>query len=824
MPDGDNQSARQPARAANPLRYTVTEVEPAPAPAICPECGAVVTGDGLESHLRTAHRVYEYRGERRPYAETLAVLVNALIGERPDPAAWRTLAAIAREEQGGRADFFLAATVGRLLARITPERRPAVADSLGRLLATHGSAHLAAALASDNELVARLLALSVVAHMAPPLDPVLLQPLGGLLLDHRLPADLQLDAVAAVLRGTNDEALAIDLLQKLTSGLGKARSIERLQQLEERVGRLPAIDALAGQLEEQVRMSCPRCSVQLRRPEMVRHLWDEHRLVLDGRRVRDPWSVIDDWLEEYQETRNDELLERCRTVAAKIDAEQGPPRLQRVFLARDVDDPEARESLLAEARERHAALCPSCYAPVPLPREAPVPEPVQRTGRLSWRGYSVEVSERGLLTRLEVTTPTRTIYRGREPDRFLTPRGALLLLAGPWVLLALLCAFAWPEDWGLPWVVGGLLFVALVLGIVSRVVWRYRKPAPGRLVAHAWSLLAPRLNEDGFSADDAAFLAGLARLSPPGRDAELRDGVLPDLLRRTEALVAPGQAAAAQVAALRRLAIEDAVEAGADPVPLVAQQVGRCLQGKLPMRFAEHLLGEWETRWWSAGNLARLRVLACDRAFEAGFEVCNLLDAGETAPALGAVLGCHDPVGLAALRLLWSLRPTRPWDRCGEATTIFDLASDPDEARRLGQQPDLLLWQEEPKWVISTDGGGRMGPTQIQLTPDGVLLQGVLFRAPPRVFELKHKTLSYELILGEKVFRSPDDLDALALRMERWFRYAFHEFLPRLSEVRGWKPPDRTPLLRAWGAVACPECRRYLLARPGELATRVEEK
>src|SRR5438477_6747945 len=156
MPDGDNQSARQPARAANPLRYTVTEVEPAAAPAVCPECQAVVPGDGLESHLRTAHRVYEFRGERRSYAETLAVLVNALLGANPDPAAWRTLEAIAREEQGARADFFLAATLGRLLARITPERRPAVADTLGRLLAAHGTAHLAAALASDNEPAARL--------------------------------------------------------------------------------------------------------------------------------------------------------------------------------------------------------------------------------------------------------------------------------------------------------------------------------------------------------------------------------------------------------------------------------------------------------------------------------------------------------------------------------------------------------------------------------------------------------------------------------------------------------------------------------------------
>ncbi|HZY84359.1 MAG TPA: hypothetical protein VFE78_05985, partial [Gemmataceae bacterium] len=627
MPDGDNQSPRPPAKVARPLRYRVTEIEPATegAPAICPECQAVVPADALESHLRTVHRIYEFRGVRRTYNETLAVLLNALIGARPDPVAWRTLDAIAREEHGARADFFLAATLGRLLARIAPERRPTLVDSLSRLLAAHGTAHLAAALASDNEPAARLLSLSTVGRMAPPLDHVLLQPLGALLLDRRLPADLQLDAVAVVLRGPDDEALADELLQKLTGGLGKARSIERLQQLEERVGKLPVIDALSGQLEDRLRMSCPRCAVQMRRPEMVRHLWDEHRLVLDGRRVREAWSVIDDWLVEYQESRNDELLERCRVVAAKID-DAAPLRLQRIFLARGVEDPEALESLVEDAKGRHAAVCPSCYAPVPVPREAPVPALVQRTGRLSGRGYSVEVSERGLGTRLEVRTPTKRIYRGRDAGRRLTPRGALLLLAGPWVLAALVCAFAVPADFGPVWVVAPLLAVALALGVVARVVWRQRKPAPGRLVAYAWSLLAPRLNEDGFSPDDAAFLAGLAQLSAEGRYANLREGLLPDLLRRTESLLAAGQVPAAHAAALRRLAIEDSVEAGDDPVPLVAQQVGRCFQGQLPLAFAEHLLGEWETRWWSEGNLARLRVLACDHAFEAGFEVRNLLD------------------------------------------------------------------------------------------------------------------------------------------------------------------------------------------------------
>jgi hypothetical protein len=78
---------------------------------------------------------------------------------------------------------------------------------------------------------------------------------------------------------------ATEFLQTLVSGLGKSRSIERLRQLEQHVGKHPALEALCARLEDRLRMSCPRCQVELRRPKMIRHLWEEHRLVLDGRRA-----------------------------------------------------------------------------------------------------------------------------------------------------------------------------------------------------------------------------------------------------------------------------------------------------------------------------------------------------------------------------------------------------------------------------------------------------------------------------------------------------------------------------------------------------------
>ena len=38
-----------------------------------------------------------------------------------------------------------------------------------------------------------------------------------------------------------------------------------------------------------------------------------------------------------------------------------------------------------------------------------------------------------------------------------------------------------------------------------------------------------------------------------------------------------------------------------------ARQISRCLEGNLPLAVAAQMLEHWEGRWWTVGNLARLR-------------------------------------------------------------------------------------------------------------------------------------------------------------------------------------------------------------------------
>ncbi len=808
MPNGPDPDTRAPARE--------TAAED-----VCPECGAAVPAKLLAAHLLQDHRLYEHRGQRRPLRDTLAAVLREL-GEEPDAVAWSALKALAEAEQPARADAQLATWLGLALARLPSERRRDGVRKLARVVARRKRARrLLAALAADDDPSARRLALALAARLPPPPDAALVKPLLPLLGDPRLPTTAVLAAAAALLKTTGrDDAAAAPVLEALTAGLGRSKSVRRLQRLEKGVGTFPALAEFRRRLEEQVRMRCPRCLLQMRRGEMIEHLWNEHRLVLDGRRVREPWQVIDGWLDRYQREATAELLDSCRVLAARADPENGPSRLRRLLLSRGLGGPEVRRQVLEDVARRRASLCPHCAGAVPVPGEAP--EPVNaRGGRLSARGYRVEVSDRRLVPWLVVEGPGGAFYRGREPGRSWTRNGATLAAVGPFVLLALALAVG-PFEAPLYPVAAAL---AASLAVYLTVLWRWRRPeAPlDRAVDHAWSMLAPRLNADAYSPNSSEFVAALA-LGSTGRGwPAARAATLETAVRRAEKAAGAWGGAAVHLAALQRLVIADAAWLGIDPVPRVADLAAKCFDGALPIAFAEALFRDWEGPFWTRGNLARLRALLCDRAFEAGFEVGTLLDAGRTAPALGAVLGTDDPDGLARLRLLWALRPNRPWDLCGPSVTVFDLAADAESARLLGRFPDLLLFQEHRGFAFGTGGEAEEGATaDVAVGGGAVGFGGLLWREPPRAVEVVSRRLEreggYEMTVDGHRFNFSVNPRPVADRLERWCRYYFGEFAPQVSGARSWRPPDLTVVWRAWGAVACPDCRRYVVPRPGEVA------
>jgi hypothetical protein len=243
---------------------------------------------------------------------------------------------------------------------------------------------------------------------------------------------------------------------------------------------------------------------------------------------------------------------------------------------------------------------------------------------------------------------------------------------------------------------------------------------------------------------------------------------------------------------------------------LVVSQVERVLRGRLPAAFADQLLLHWQSDAWTDVNLARLCVLLCERAFDAGLEVPDLSELEQLAPALGDALHTEDTDALARLRLLWTLRMGRPWERCGSAATVFELAIDPvGGSRLLERYPDLLLSETE---------GGAIAENQasrILMCGRGVVFQDRLFREPPPAIEVRVRWNGYELGVGRHRFHFRDNPDALARRLERWFHYYFSDFRSQLKAVHDWRSLGVLDQLQLEEFVTCPDCGHVFQPMPG---------
>ncbi|HEV3084153.1 MAG TPA: hypothetical protein VGY66_30500 [Gemmataceae bacterium] len=785
-------------------------------PVACPNCGLAVPQSQIETHLRKVHRVYQFQGVARSLPETIDAVMAALCSERPNPEDWETLEALAYDEFGADAETFLASRLAGSLKTMDARSRRDTVTALGEIVAgSEAGTHLCEHLAGVPGRCVRQLVLTTVTRLPQPLPMSLVRAIRPLLIRKRAPARMQIAAAAALVTTLGMEGRNLEkLLGTLIARCHKVRALERLHRLEEECGTLDAITDLCTSIENQIRLSCPRCGVELLRPEMARHLWEEHSLLLDGRTAKKPWQVVKDRIKEYRRRGDAELLTQCRALGQQLDPDNGLQRVHRLVLAYHVDDLEARQVLLAGARQRNASLCPHCYALVGMPDET-LPRPLnQSRGRLSLAGYCVEVREAGLSPRLWIEDPREVIYRGREPNRWLSPRGATLLVAGPLVLAALALALGLPYFEISPRLpVASALLLALLASVVVQLrMWSSPRPLH-RAIDYAWTWLVPRLHAGDFSIEDSTFVAGLAMISMKHGAAGARAGALERILRLTENAAAGSAAPISHLAMLKRLEIADRAAAGHDPVLEVAAALARCFEGKQPVIFVQQLLADWEAVWWSPANLTRLRILLCDRAFEEGLEVTDLLAAGRAAPALGNVLQTENPNALAQLRLLWSLRPSQPWNRWSNAVMVFSLAKDANVGSSLLEKyPDLLLIDHATPAV---DLCGR-----------GLIFQENLFTQPPRRVEMKARKevnhVHYEVILNDYHFPWLSDPTDLVHRLEQWFRFFFHDFVPLVHGVFSWRSPTGTRPLRSRQAVPCTDCYHMVVPIAGEVGVLVD--
>jgi hypothetical protein len=559
--------------------------------------------------------------------------------------------------------------------------------------------------------------------------------------------------------------------------------------------------------------------------DLFRHVWQAHRLLLDGDKARPPWRLLARWVREYRDGRHAAALLRCRALGGQLDPRWGPMRLECLLHGGDGESAGIRQTLLQEAAEARVSVCPECFAFVPIPEQRDAYRISLSRGRLTAHGYHVEVSERGLMPWLSVRTPRELVFRGKEPGYWLTQRGGWLLLNGPLVVSALLIALGILDLAMRPiWPVLVLFLTAVAIHIYWRRAARRRTPVDQRALDHAWEILAPDLHRRAFSEEDSDFMAGLALETTAEQTINPAKETLQRCLDVTEKAALKGAGVMRHLGALWRLALDRRAAEGPDLGQMIAGQMQRCFEGPLSLSFVEGLLGGWRPVHWTEAEWARTRVLVCERAFEAGFEVADLVEAGLSSPALGRLVG-SEISELAQLRLLWSLRPRRPWDRFGSAATAFEVADQNRPRGLFGTFPDLLLWAEIPAIPTVFDEGRWSTAARVALCARGVCFQGRIFTEFPRTNEIVARSPrrgQFELVVGEERFAFAADPEPVANQLERWLRYYFGEFRTQVVDVGRWQSPDLAAVWRARGSVACPDCGCVVLPRLGEMALALD--
>jgi hypothetical protein len=631
----------------------------------CSECGKPIPQGEYDGHLRRVHHIYEFRGVRYTLQQTVATLLGAVCGSSPDGEAWAALESVAREEQRERADAVLSAWLGKKLLEVAVAERPQVAGAAAEAIAASGSGpRLVPALASPTvhaalQPGAGLLALELIARLPSPLPEELMKAVRPLLAERKLPREARVAGVAALLRTTGKRGpAALEVIRAHIEGVSKARSIQVLRELERDVGQLEGIDALCAELEDQVRLSCPRCRVELARAEMTSHLWDKHRLVLDGRRVREPAKLLEEWVEDYRLEKDPAVVERCRELAARLDPEQGVERFDRLLLQQGIDDADARRQVLEQVRREGMSACPRCWTVV----APPVPQPPLDVylGKLgmSCSGYRVEVRDGWLSPRLEVRTPDALVYRGVEPGQRWTRLGATVFLAGPLLVAAGVLGFLRPA-WGElpPWVpaaaCGG---AALLVALLVRLIWRAPGNPRDRALRHAWRVLVPRLARKGFSPEGLALTAGLAEASIGRGDPRDRAAVLKAVREAAEEAARADPSLGVCAGLVARLGVEDRGRAKEDAASVLADELVRCLTGELPLSFAAGLLRPRDVPGWDEEEQQRLGEMLAERAAEAGLEAADLFDLGRACEPLAALVAVSE-TARAERRSRPALRP-----------------------------------------------------------------------------------------------------------------------------------------------------------------------
>jgi hypothetical protein len=663
------------------------------------------------------------------------------------------------------------------------------------------------------------LACEFVARAPDPVPSGLVIVAAGHLTDRTVPLGLRLAVAGKLLTALPDQAESVGpVLRSLTSGLGKARALDRLIQLQSRVETCRTLDAEVERMTASVRFRCPKCVRRFQRPELAKHLWAEHRTLTERGKAVESGVAIE---------------------AAVAAAPQGEPdRIDRTFLLSQVLYPGvARAAVhqglasrhwrgpdeygpLCEAAEAAGnGVCPRCYGGVPPPVPAIRPPLTLADGRLAGDGYVVEVRD----------TPigrSASVAKSGDPVRFDPDVGARLppRLAAVWAglvaaVVVLPATFLVPRDRLLPAVVAaaGLGAVAIVY-LAARSI---RPPIPDpsdRAVDLAWERIAPGA---GRSAAAVQFLTRLCRTSLTAGTPASRANAVWELVEHAAVLADKAGLYWHLFAASRLLQAVDSATLGRDRVGALADVFEPVLRGEQPAGVGEAAaIVLNDSGVLNDGERQRLRVRLTAAAFAAGLTPADLVALRRAAPALAELAAAGPADHLRALYAVWLGKNTRPWLVVGPAESVLDLVTaSPNTATRiLRDYPDALL---VPKLGDIIDE--ELGPCAV--CTRGVGLAGEIVADPTAtVATVRARGGGGEVQFGRFRFAVSDrPPDAAEYRLRSWLRYRAEDLLPQADEFADPATSPRGKALIGTLLARCPLCGTDSVTRIGQMGLLPQE-
>lgn len=671
----------------------------------------------------------------------------------------------------------------------------AVAEAWGKKARHRAVRHLAAALADRQaEFVLRLLnetstpprrlALELIAEMRG-VAAALRRNSREALRDRRVPHSTRLEATKALLRGLDPAGKGAALmLRAYVAGLGRKRILERLDEVAKDFGNPPAMEFIRAELRTLEKLRCPRCGSLRRRKNMSEHLWNRHQMLLVGHRARTAIQTLD------------ERLAHEPPAVALVE-------FHRELLGKGLHDHEAIEQLCGEATERHESVCPHCYAFVPV-AEPPALRPAAiGPGRISANGCAVSVYRDNGQPRLLIHSNSEVLFHGPDRQAVQDPKSWRrngVICAG----LGILCAAVLPLPWHVP---ATLLFMAAASACLVIASRRSHDPwdPTARAIDLAWTHLIPHL-------PPGVAVARIALASQDRGDSRLRAPLLAEATQHAEEAAALGAVPATVLGPLWWLQMADGQ---VDSVLHLVAKLRRCLDGDLPLQAVNCLVASWWQSRPTRGVRARLRALLCEQAFECGLGVWDIVEIGRALPQLGVALGTDDVDGLARLCYLWEQRQVRPWQSCGQAATVFELARNAElSAQILATASDLLLYYRLP-----AQAGYASEP--LVLSGRGMVYRDAVVREPADEVRVRPceewRGGGYEVRLGQHRLRFTEPPGPIVERLKAWANFWLGEFLPRADGVLKYRASERLRTLLGPAVVKCPACAKPVIPLAGQV-------